>query len=66
MMAAGTGSSLMLSNYDMANIDHYEQIFSNVQSIETTAAKKTKKAVLNPEVERKQHSAITKKASVTE
>ena len=33
MMAAGTGSSLMLSNADMGNMEHYEQIFSNVDSV---------------------------------
>ena len=67
MMAAGTGSSLMLSNADMGNMEHYEQIFSNVDSVQTTAANKQKKAaVQNPEVERKQHSKIAKQASVTE
>ena len=53
MMAAGTGSSLMLSNADMGNMEHYEQIFSNVKSVETTAADKKKSAaVKNPEVEK--------------
>ena len=66
MMAAGTGSSLMLSNADMGNMEHYEQIFSNVDSVQTTAANKQKKAVQNPEVDRKQHSKIAKQASVTE
>ena len=37
MMAAGTGSSLMLSDADMGNMEHYEQIFSKVRSVEATA-----------------------------
>ena len=37
MMAAGTGSSLMQSESDMGNMEHYEQIFSNVKSVEHTS-----------------------------
>ena len=34
MMAAGTGSSAMLSETDMGNMQHYERIFNHVRSVE--------------------------------
>ena len=34
MMAAGTGSSAMLSDIDMGNMQQYEQLFSRVKYVE--------------------------------
>jgi len=39
MMAAGTGSSLMLSEADFGNIERYEQIFSQVNSVEDNTSR---------------------------
>ena len=67
MMAAGTGSSQMLSEIDEGNMEHFEQIFSQVKSVQQTSNKK--KAGKNPEqagagatgyADRKQHVGMKK------
>ena len=51
MMAAGTGSSAMLSDTDIGSMQHYEKIFSKVRYVEDSSqSKKVKRApVQNPE-----------------
>lgn len=60
MMPAGTGSSVMASDYEQGSMQHYEQIFSrvNVVSENTPAAR----GVQNPE---KASASLEKQKSST-
>ena len=40
MMAAGTGSSAMISDTDIGSMQHYERIFSKVRYVEDNKQKK--------------------------